>query len=48
MTRRRNQDPHAAREAARYASPVASREHILETLQREGRPLDLATLARAP
>jgi ribonuclease R len=45
--RRKSGDPHAAREAERYARPIASREHILETLQREGRPLDAAALAAA-
>ena len=45
--RRKGGDPHAAREAERYARPIASREHILETLQQAGRPLAAAELAAA-
>jgi ribonuclease R len=35
----RPRDPHAAREAQRYARPVASREFILQTLTRKGVPV---------
>jgi ribonuclease R len=35
----RPRDPHAAREAGRYARPVASREFILQTLTRKGVPV---------
>ncbi|HEY7742641.1 MAG TPA: ribonuclease R [Burkholderiales bacterium] len=35
----RQRDPHAAREAGRYARPVASREFILQTLTRKGVPV---------
>ena len=35
----RSRDPHAAREAQRYAGPVASREFILQTLTRKGVPV---------
>ncbi len=39
-------DPHRAREARRYARPIASREHILETLAAAPGPLDFAALAK--
>ena len=35
----RSRDPHAEREAQRYAHPVASREFILETLTQKGVPV---------
>jgi len=38
-------DPHRAREAARYENPIASREHILQTLADAGVPLTDAELA---
>ena len=38
-------DPHAAREAARYENPIASRELILETLAESDGPMDAADLA---
>ena len=41
-------DPHAAREADRYASPIASREHLLVLLESRDSPLafdEVATLA---
>lgn len=34
------QDPHAAREAAKYANPVPSREYLLELLRSSNGPLD--------
>ena len=37
-------DPHAARESARYDSPIASREHILATLAATKGPVDLERL----
>ncbi|MFT3931930.1 MAG: ribonuclease R [Spongiibacteraceae bacterium] len=37
------QDPHAAREAENYERPIASREYILEVLEREG-PLNHSRL----
>ncbi len=40
-------DPHAAREAARYQNPIASREHILEVLGTQGRPLSADGLVHA-
>jgi ribonuclease R len=40
-------DPHAAREAARYARPIASRELILEVLAKAPGPLDRDGLAAA-
>jgi ribonuclease R len=39
-------DPHRAREAERYESPIASREFILETLADAGVPLSADELAR--
>ena len=39
-------DPHAAREADRYANPIASREAILATLQAAGGPQTAEELAR--
>ncbi|MCZ7564585.1 MAG: ribonuclease R [Burkholderiales bacterium] len=44
---RRRDDPHYAREAARYEHPLPSRELILQTLAEEAVPLDDAALARA-
>src|SRR5690606_39634923 len=38
-------DPHAAREAARYENPIASRELILQTLADSDGPMDPAALA---
>src|SRR5258705_6621028 len=38
-------DPHREREAARYENPIASREHILQTLAKAGVPLTDAELA---
>ncbi len=38
-------DPHRAREARRYERPIASREFILETLERSAGPLELEALA---
>jgi ribonuclease R len=47
LSRRRDHhaDPHAAAEAARYERPIASREHILERLRAERRPLAFAEVA---
>jgi ribonuclease R len=43
--RRARNDPHREREAARYESPIASREFILETLAEAGVPLNADELA---
>ncbi|WP_372015089.1 ribonuclease R [Pseudoxanthomonas sp. 10H] len=40
-------DPHAAREADRYANPIASREAILATLEEAGGPRTAEELAQA-
>ena len=40
-----NHDPHASREASRYANPVASREFILSQLELIGEPVSLERLA---
>src|SRR5690606_19543565 len=37
--KKRYQDPHAAREAARYDNPVPSRELIIQLLNEHGKPL---------
>lgn len=46
MPKSTQQDPHAEREARRYESPIASREHILEILSEQG-PLDFRELCSA-
>ena len=38
-------DPHAAREASRYAKPIASREHILAFLQARASPQEFDEIA---
>ncbi|MCX7142836.1 MAG: ribonuclease R, partial [Proteobacteria bacterium] len=43
---RRGRDPHYAREAERYENPLPSRELILETLAKEGIPVQQETLCR--
>ncbi|MCG8413931.1 MAG: ribonuclease R [Pseudomonadales bacterium] len=40
-----SRDPFASREAARYANPIASREHILAQLEKIGEPVYLDELA---
>ena len=40
-------DPHAEREARRYSNPVASREHILQTLTEFAGPASLRQLVGA-
>lgn len=40
------QDPNAEREAQRYENPIASRELILETLEKAKKPLSISTLAK--
>jgi ribonuclease R len=42
----RERDPHAAREAQRYAQPIASREMILQVLAANDGPMDADALAR--
>ncbi|RZA16229.1 MAG: ribonuclease R, partial [Lysobacteraceae bacterium] len=42
----RERDPHAAREAQRYAQPIASREMILQVLAASDGPLDADALAQ--
>jgi ribonuclease R len=42
----RSRDPHYEREAGRYERPVASREHILESLRARGVPLEERELER--
>lgn len=41
----RRADPHAAREAARYARPIPSREVILQVLEEAGQPLGFKAVA---
>jgi ribonuclease R len=45
--RRTRKDPHRAREARRYAHPIASREFVLETLEARGRPVSAGELSAA-
>ena len=45
--KKRYQDPHAAREAARYENPVPSRELILQLLNDHGKPLTVRELRGA-
>ena len=40
------QDPHASREASRYANPIPSREYILEHLEQRGEPIQFNILCR--
>ena len=39
MSKKKNRDPHAEREAQKYAQPIASRELIMEYLESVGTPL---------
>ncbi len=39
MSKKKNKDPHAAREAKNYQNPIPSREFILELLEKNGKPL---------
>lgn len=39
-------DPHATREAGRYANPIPSREYILEHLEQRGEPAQFNVLCR--
>ncbi|MEO1956624.1 MAG: ribonuclease R, partial [Methylophilaceae bacterium] len=43
-TSKRNNDPHAKREAAQYETPLPSRELILEVITEQGIPISVATL----
>ncbi len=43
--KRKPNDPHFAREKAKYGKPIASREHILDLLQAEKAPLKFDALA---
>ncbi|MBU3736934.1 MAG: ribonuclease R, partial [Methylobacterium sp.] len=42
--KQRGKDPHARREAAKYDSPLPSREYILEMMADEGAPLSVEQL----
>ena len=44
---KKKNDPHAARESARYDNPIPSREVILEELRQVGHPLDMGAIAGA-
>ncbi len=39
MAKKKNKDPHAAREAKNYQNPIPSREFILELLEKKAKPL---------
>ena len=43
--RKRRKDPQRAREARRYAHPVASRAFVIETLENRGRPMSPSELS---
>ena len=43
-TSKRQNDPHAKREAAQYDTPLPSRELIMQTMQEQGVPLHVETL----
>ncbi|MCU7906378.1 MAG: ribonuclease R [Candidatus Thiodiazotropha sp. (ex Epidulcina cf. delphinae)] len=45
IRRSTDKDPHQAREARKYQNPIPSREYIMETLEREGVPMDRGALA---
>jgi ribonuclease R len=45
--RRPRKDPERAREARRYAHPIASREYVLQTLEAHGRPVSASELSAA-
>ncbi len=45
--RRAQKDPQRAREARRYANPIASREYVLQTLEARGRPVSASELSAA-
>lgn len=45
-SRKKSEDPHAEREANKYADPIASREYILATLKKANKPLTEAALIR--
>ncbi len=48
MTKKRTRrDPQRAREARRYANPIASREYVLQTLEDKGRPMAASALSAA-
>src|ERR1700761_5166402 len=42
--RKKLNDPHAAREAAKYPNPIPSREYILTLLEKRGSPATLTEL----
>jgi len=45
--RKRRKDPQRAREARRYAHPVASRAFVVQTLEAQGRPMSPSALSAA-
>ena len=46
MPKKKNRDPHARREAARYEQPIASREFLLECFEESQGPLLFEQLAQ--
>lgn len=42
--RKRSKDPHAKREADKYQHPIASREFILQLIQKQGKPVSFTEL----
>lgn len=47
MTKQKNKDPHASREAANYDNPIPSREFILDTLDQAPGPMGHRALCHA-
>ena len=43
---KKNQDPHAAREASRYDNPIPSREFVLQHLEERGEPISHQALCK--
>ena len=44
MHHKRSNDPHAAREASRYDTPLPSREVVLTTMTEQGAPVSVEQL----
>lgn len=47
MIKKPSKDPHLVRESQKYEYPIASREHILEFLQKKAKPLSFEGIAKA-
>ena len=47
MSKKKNTDPYAAREAEKYDNPIPSREYILQLLEQAGQPMSRKAIAEA-